>query len=115
MSTESESSSVNCILCGQAIELGERSYAIFTGKHEKIIPSVSNDQFDFYNADGDLGLACGCLLRAAERHAEGLPVFDDDCTVTDYVKCVTDTNIPLRERIDYAVNKQTKNTYTKEV
>ena len=91
MSTESESSSVNCILCGQAIAQGERSYAIFTGKHEKIIPSTSNDQFDFYNADGDLGFACGCLLRAAERHAEGLAVFDDDCTVTDcveHIKCV---------------------------
>ena len=86
MSTESESTSVNCILCGHAIAPGEPCHAIFTG-----IYAGDNVHTDSFNANGALGLACGCLLRAAERHAEGLPVFDDDCTVTDYVeriKCV---------------------------
>ena len=105
MSTESESSSVNCILCGQPIAPGEPAHVVLTGLY--VGGNCEND----FKPHNNLGFACGCLLRAAERHAEGLPVFDDDCTVTDYVKYVTDPNIPLRERIDYAVGEDaTENT-----
>lgn len=93
MSTESESSSINCVLCGHAIAPGEPCHAIFTGIFAANQPTTDFDAFDFFNANGDLGLACGCLLRAAERHTAGLPVYSDDRNAMEYAaQCIVGMN-----------------------
>lgn len=87
MPTESESTSVNCVLCGHTIEPGEPAQLIFTGRY-------NSDQYgdDFKGCD-KLGFACDCLLRAAERHAEGLPVYSDDRNAMEYAaQCIVGMN-----------------------
>ena len=93
MSTTTESSSVNCVLCGQAIAPGEPSYAIILGTFE---------DDNTFNEVEPVAFACGCLLRAAERRADHKPVFADEFAnaeeYVEHIKCMNAATEPDKEQ-----------------
>ena len=76
---------VECVLCGGEIHAGDPAHFILPGIY------AGDDEGDDFTPSGQLGFACGCLLRIAEDHAQR------SADMADHMDCMNNRTTPIEQ------------------